>query len=97
MEVTYSCFCTLTQKDGCDRCRKVDTMMDVNNEPKYVDATPNIPGFFRWIAHVYTTDEKTARNIYFAGWPDSTEEKFIKVVTGKYTIGDDGESVRFID
>lgn len=77
-------------------------MMDVNNEPEvevvgYVTLNPNIPGMFRWIAHVYTTDAETARKIYFAGWPDKTEEDFQKVVTGKYTIGEDGESVRFID
>ena len=62
---------------------------------KYLDAKPNIPGMFRYIAHVYQTNAPLARKIFFEGWPTLTEQHFDAVITGNYKVVANGEGVNF--
>lgn len=56
----------------------------------YIECPPDNFGLMRWIANVYRTDAETARNIFFAGWPQLTESHFQDVIAGKIREGNNG-------
>lgn len=62
---------------------------------KTINLAPNIPGMFRYIAHIYLTDAELARMIFFEGWPELTEKHFDAVIIGNYKVVANGEGVNF--
>lgn len=50
-----------------------------------------MPGLIRYLQHVYSTDSKHARGIFFAAFPTLKEEQFQDLMSGAYTV--EGEDV----